>query len=310
MILYFLSFIFGIFLLIISSDFLIENSKKLAKLLKVSGFLIGATIISYGTSFPELSIGIVSLIEGCPGISLGNIIGSNIANICLIIGIGSIIYKIKYKLKEIKENLLFLILISLFFFIFSLRGRMGIFEGAFLLILFLIFNLRWYKREKPRYFEKEEGKIVKRILLIFLSFIGIWVGGEVVVRSVSKISEILGISHEKIGLSLVAFGTSLPELLIGIVSFKKKSPEISLGTIIGSNIFNISFILGISSLFTTFLFPIETAISVLYMLLVTIIFILLLYLNKNYLEIKSGILLLIFYFIFLYILFPSISISR
>jgi cation:H+ antiporter len=253
-------FLMGLFLLIFGANILIQSSAKLALLLKLTPLFIGLTIIAIGTSAPESAVGIVATIKKSQGIALGTIIGSNIANIGLVLGISGLIKPLRISKRLFKIELPFFLLSSFFLFLFCFDLEISSLEGAFLLFFLFIFYLLTYisSKKEPEIanelvnmkFIKFFKKINSKILLFFsciISLVLVVEGANLMVKSGINLAHILGISTWIIGITVFAIGTSLPELATSLSAIFKKVPSISIGNVIGSNIFNILFVLGLIS---------------------------------------------------------------
>ena len=248
--------IIGFIVLIKGADIFVDGASSIALNCKLSKMLIGLTIVAFGTSAPEFAVSVKSIISGNADMLLGNVIGSNILNILLIIGICSLIHPIYVKSNTVKKEIPIVMLISglLFFlvkddlFVKSIN-EVSRNDGFIILLFFTIFiyYLISIMRNKTDEDSDDMAKfgIGKSILFTLFGIVCIVIGSNVVVDSASKIATILGVSQRMIALTVVAFGTSLPELVTSIVSIKKGEQEILVGNIVGSNIFNIGVVLGI-----------------------------------------------------------------
>ena len=253
-------FIIGFFLLIKGADLLVDGSASIAKKLKISSIVIGLTIVAFGTSAPEFIVNIFASVQGNTEIAIGNILGSNIANILLILGISAIIYPITAKkntvLKEIPLNLLAAVVLGLMAndMIIDGSGFSGItrIDGFILLSFFIIFLYYTFGITKSdKDIVEEEIKVFsypKAIIFIILGLVGLTIGGKWIVDGAVKIAEFFNISQSLIGLTIVAIGTSLPELATSAIAAYKKQSDIAIGNVVGSNIFNIFWILGASAI--------------------------------------------------------------
>ena len=252
---------FNIFLLIIGmvflikgADFFVDGSASIARKLKIPSLVIGLTLVSMGTSAPEASVSISSSIKGLSDISLGNIIGSNIFNILIVMGVSLLFIKISVSKQTMIFEFPFVILITcllgLFCYVIS-PGTISRIEGIILLILFigyLVFIIvRALKNKEETEDLPKEIPVWKSIIFVVIGLAGVIFGGNWVVNSSSFIAKQLGMSDALVGLTIVAIGTSLPELVTSFVAAKKGENDIALGNVLGSNIFNILFILGLSS---------------------------------------------------------------
>lgn len=247
--------IIGFIVLIKGADIFVDGASSMALNFKLSKMLIGLTIVAFGTSAPEFAVSVKSIISNNSDMVLGNVIGSNILNILLIIGICSLIKPIKVKSNTVRKELPIVMLFStlLFFLIkddlFVSNINMVSRNDGFVIILFFMVFI-YYLISIMRNKKDEDGEsakygIGKSILFTLLGIVCIIMGSNVVVDSASKIATMIGISQKMIALTVVAFGTSLPELVTSIVSTRKGEHEILVGNIVGSNIFNIGIVLGL-----------------------------------------------------------------
>ena len=250
--------IIGFTFLIASADLLVDGSSGIAKKFHIPEIIIGLTIVSIGTSMPELFVSITSALEGHSDMSIGNIIGSNISNLLLILGLSAIIKPVTFQ----KETRLFEIPMCLFFtiiFMIFSNTNAGIsrIEGIALLLLFCMFlgytifmGIRESKNSKEKTETKEEktNSTLKNILLIILGIIGLKAGGDLTVNNAVNVANYFNISEKIISLTILAVGTSLPELVTSVMAAIKGNSDIALGNIIGSNIFNILLILGVAAI--------------------------------------------------------------
>ena len=264
--------IIGFVLLIKGADLLVDGASYIAKKFNIPEIVIGLTIVSIGTSMPELVVSLTSAVEGYSDIALGNVIGSNITNMFLILGLCAVIRPLTFK-KETRliENPITLV-ITIVFFIVCLFGlgyqQITQTEGVILLVLcvgFIIYNIIMAKEGEE--FDKEEGielspepklkgkkrKILKALIYLALGITALKFGGDLVVNNTVRIAGILGISEKIISLTIVAFSTSLPELITSVTATRKGDTDMAIGNILGSQIFNIVLIIGLAS----FIYPIN-----------------------------------------------------
>ena len=257
MILNILLLIVGFVLLIKGADFFVDGASSTAQNFKVSKMLIGLTIIAFGTSAPEFAVSMQSLAKGSTDMLLGNVIGSNILNVLLILGVAAVIHPIKIKDNTIKKELPLCMLISMLLIVLFLDVRLanGLVneitrsDAIVILLFFSVFiyylvSLAKQKKEKNEE-EKPKFKLGKSILLVAIGLVGIIFGSNMVVNNALGIARKINLSERVIALTIIAFGTSLPELVTTIVSSKKGEQDLLLGNIIGSNIFNACVVLGI-----------------------------------------------------------------
>lgn len=257
MIINILLLILGFIFLIKGADIFVDGASSTAQNFKVSKMLIGLTIIAFGTSAPEFAVSMNALASGSTDMVLGNVIGSCILNILLILGVAAVIRPIKIKDNTVKKELPLALLISSLLAVLMLDIKLGSgiidqvsrADAIVILLFFTIFvyyliALAKQKRELKED-EKPQFKLGKSLIFVAIGLIGIIIGSDLVVNNATKIATSLGVSERIISLTIIAFGTSLPELVTTIVSSKKGEQDLLLGNIIGSNIFNICVVLGI-----------------------------------------------------------------
>ena len=249
--------ILGFILLIKGADFFVDGASSTAQNFKVSKMLIGLTIIAFGTSAPEFAVSMQSLANGSTDLLLGNVIGSNILNILLILGVAAIINPINIKENTIKKELPLCMLIStllvvLFLDIKLADGTLNQITRSDAIVILLFFSIFIYylitlatQKKEDKKEEKPKWKLWKSLLFVGIGLTGIILGSNMVVNNVSSIALKIGLSERIIALTIIAFGTSLPELVTTVVSSKKGEQDLLLGNIIGSNIFNACMVLGI-----------------------------------------------------------------
>ena len=248
----------GFVILIKGADWLIDGASSAASHFKVSKLLIGLTIIAFGTGAPELAVSVSSLINGTTDMLLGNVIGSNILNILLLIGLAALIRPIRIKKDTVAKELPLLLLIStilvvLFLDVFLMNADANTISRAdgiicllcFTIFLFYIISMARKNRKAKKEVEKPKFKLSTSLILVLVGLVGVVGGSELVVSSASAIATAIGISDRMIALTVIAFGTSLPELITTIKAAKKGETELLVGNIIGSNIFNICIVLGL-----------------------------------------------------------------
>lgn len=253
-------FVIGFFLLIKGADLLVDGASSVAKKLKVSSLVIGLTIVAFGTSAPEFVVNIFASIEGNTDIAIGNILGSNIANILLILGISAAIYPLVSKKSTVWKEIPLCLLAALLVGVmandalidgtgFSGLTRIDGFVLLSFFIIFLYYTFGIAKVSNDANTEKvKEMPGWRAAAYILLGLIGLVLGGEWIVEGAVKIATMFNVSQSLIGLTVVAIGTSLPELATSAIAAYKKQPDIAIGNVVGSNIFNIFWILGFSSL--------------------------------------------------------------
>ena len=266
----------GFVFLIKGSDFFVEGSSSIASILKIPTIIVGLTIVAFGTSAPEAAVSITSSLTGNNAMAVSNVIGSNLFNILLIIGICAVLNELKIGRKLLEKDLPFLVAITLLIsFLIIIDWTIGRIEGILLLILiiayisYLVYSAK--KSGESDHVDKPKLSAVKSILYIIVGFIGIVLGGNFVVNSASNIALAFGMSETLVGLTIVAIGTSLPELVTSVTALKKDENEIVIGNVIGSNIFNILFVLGTSSAISPITLNSNMLIDIVLMIGVTIL---------------------------------------
>jgi len=306
----FLILILSLVIIVVSADKLIDASSKIARHYGVPTFIVGISIIAFGTSMPELVVGIISSFNGDNALSYGNIIGSCINNMALILGLTAIIVKVIVDEKILKKEMLMLTIVELLLLGMSFNGTLSRINGIFLLILgvgFIIYLIKGTKDsaedEDDAPIERLEKKEVgKKWIVTLISLVALIFSGQLIVESSQAIATDFGIDQSAIGLTLIALGTTMPELVTSITAARKKENDIILGNIIGSNIFNILIVLGavatISPVNINFIDPVNLNnslfIEVGTMIFINIFAYVIMLLRKKVSKI-SGILLLVLY---------------
>ena len=308
-------FVFGIVLLVKGADFLINGSSSLAKKIGVSDLVIGLTIVAFGTSAPELVVSTEAAIKGSSEMALGNIIGSSLANTLLILGAAALTAPLVVQKgtvnKEIPFSLLAIIAVFLLANDTSLGGSsvniISRADGFILLLFFIIFIYYTFGISKAGIMETiraqddaKEQKIVFSALMILVGLAGLVYGGKLAVDSGIAIAQILGMSEKLIGLTLVAVGTSLPELATSIMAVRKGNTDIAVGNVVGSNVFNLLLVLGASAAIHPIAYDLNFNTDVILLIIVTVITILLIYIGKkNILARYEGSVLLLIYLVYI-----------
>ena len=249
----YLLLVLGFVFLIKGADLFVDGSSSIAKHMKIPSVIVGLTIVAMGTSAPEASVSITAAIAGNSDISLGNIVGSNIFNFLVVIGVSAMIFPIISHKDIIKRDLWWNLGITGLLLVLMLDNKIGRIDGIILLLgmaLYLFVVIRNALKNRTEESKEELISVPKSIMFMIIGLAAIICGGNFVVDNASIIAKSLGLSETLIGLTIVAIGTSLPELVTSITAAKKKEAGIALGNAVGSNIFNILFILGASSALT------------------------------------------------------------
>jgi len=307
----------GLVILMLSSDWLIQGSVKFAFLLKLTPLFVGLVLIAFGTSAPEAGVGITAALRNQKGIALGNIIGSNIANIGLILGLCALVRPLGVERSIVKRELPIMIAASFLLYALSLDLSLSRLDGAIFIVCFIAFCIISYRGTKKSFdsseidnfkFRKLFRKINSRFAifgLVLLSLAGIVLGADLMVRGGSSLARIFGISPWIIGITIFAIGTSLPELAASLTASIRKVPSISVGNVVGSNIFNILLVLGI----VTLIKPIDLNPSILrFELSVLLVFSVILFavMRTNYkVTRREGALMFLGYLTFLFLLIAA-----
>lgn len=280
----------GFVLLVKGADFFVEGSSSIAKFLKIPAIVIGLTIVAFGTSAPEAAVSIIAGIKGSNDIAVGNVIGSNLFNLLVVLGISAIIKPVKIDSQIIKKEFPFMALSTAALLLISFdtvfgNGESNVISRNEALILIMLMGIFLYsiittalrqRRENDSDSpdsdeEKPKHSLPKSILFTIGGLAGIIIGGQFVVDSAEKIALDLGMSETLVGLTIVAVGTSLPELVTSIVAAKKGESDIAIGNVVGSNIFNILFVLAASAAITPMNINSQGLIDIIILMILTII---------------------------------------
>jgi cation:H+ antiporter len=314
-----ISFCIGVLLLYKGSDILVEGTTHVVAQFGVSSLIISVIIVAFGTSAPEFAISVgaaaqeyAGLVKSGAAISLGNIIGSCIANFLLVIGISAIIKPIKIKKGIIKREMPIVVLVTFVLLVFVLINLLDAYHlmGGFLFLIFFVIFI-WYfiqcaKRERIKTDKYEKGTSIKNGIYIVGGIIGVVLGAWFLIESAITIADFLGIPALIISLSMVAIGTSLPELVVSAMASYRNKSDIAIGNVLGSNVFNILLILGAAALFI----PLKTYESInhiILLMIITLVMVPVLYIN-NEITRRKGIFLIIIYGLFIWYTFSAPSI--
>jgi cation:H+ antiporter len=310
MVWYVLFCLVGFILLYFGAEWLVKGSSSLARSLGVSPIVIGLTVVAFGTSAPELVVSLISSIQGKSMIAVGNVVGSNICNIALVLGLAAVFNPIKSDPSVIRRDIPIMLGISLYLLALSWNSTLGRIEGATLfvgIILYTFFNYYLAQKDSRDAADIESelediGFIAsrpKQVVLILIGIAGVVGGAQIVVDNAVKIMTILGVSEKFIGLTIVAFGTSLPELATSVVAALRGEMDISIGNLVGSNVFNIMSVLGAASLIRPIPIPggfFESGLWIDYLVMLLTSFLPWLMMRKDYtVKRKDGIILLACY---------------
>ena len=274
----------GFALLIKGADFLVEGASKISKRFHIPEIIIGLTIVSIGTSMPELFVSITSAIEGYPDMAVGNVVGSNACNLLLILGLSAVIRPIKFKREtRLIETPICLVVTIIFMIIANLNQDISQAEGIVLIVLFCAFIIYTiFMGIKGEKFDREDNSneavegtkkssIVKELIYIVLGILALKIGGDFTVDNAVVIARMFNISEKIISVTILAIGTSLPELVTSVTAAAKGNSDIAIGNILGSNIFNMLLIIGVSSVITPIIYNISYNIEMIVLILATII---------------------------------------
>lgn len=295
--------IIGFFLLIKGADIFVDGASAISKKLGIPSVIVGLTIVSLGTSAPELAVSIISSLQGNNEIAVGNVLGSNIFNTLMVLGVTLIIMPLIIRKSTIKKDFFINIAVTTLFLLLTFNGILfgkdnyiSRFDGLILLtgcilyIAFLIWTVKGSKTSNAKDIaaemaienaDIEEVNIPKSIIALIIGGIGIVIGGKMVVDSASSIATAWGMSDKLVGLTIVAMGTSLPELVTSAMAALKGEEDMALGNILGSNIFNILLIIGASSIISPILVSSTLVVDFIFLILITILIAILIFAHKG-----------------------------
>lgn len=245
----------GFLMLVKGADWFVEGASRIAGLLGIPQLVIGLTIVAMGTSAPEAAVSITAALKGNSGITIGNIVGSNILNVLIILGITGVITMVPIQMTTLKYEMPYMLFVTMVLFAMgSNDAKITRFEGGLLWVLFLIYLAYLFvlakKGNKKPDVSREEKSVIKLLGLLVLGGVTVVLGSNFAVDSATEIARILGMSERFIGLTIIALGTSLPELVTSVTAAIKGKSDIAIGNIVGSNIFNILFVVGTAALIT------------------------------------------------------------
>lgn len=306
----YLQLIAGLIILVIGGESLVKGAVSIALRAKISSLVIGMTVVSFGTSAPELLVSLKAALSGHPDVSVGAVVGSNISNLGLVLGITVLIFPIMVHRDSIRIDWPLMMLSTLLFFWFAMNGLIDFYEGLIFVSILVAFTswLIYRSRKKGKMLaavqevasEGTSNSIVKDILLLLGGIVGLYFGAEWLIESVVSIAESYQISEKLISVTVVAFGTSIPELVTSTMASLRKESDLSVGNLIGSNLFNILAILGITAMVE----PITIAESInnfdVYFLIAISALILPFMLIGKYFGRPKGIILILIYVVYVY----------
>lgn len=321
----------GFVLLVKGADFFVDGASNIARYLKISSLIIGLTVVSFGTSLPEAAVSISGVIQGIDDVSFGNIIGSNIFNLLLILGVSALILPVVVNEEILKRDLPIsilaaIIIIPMYYFLHE-NGSSALvrFEGLILILLlagfmFLMFKsanktrndiinsstLQDSNKSKPKEIEAPTMSKSKSIVLVLIGLIGIVAGGIMVTNGAKEIALFFGMSEWLVGLTIVSVGTSLPELVTSITAAMKKENDIAVGNVVGSNIFNILFILGFSSLVSPVKINSTAIFDLIFLVVISIIVLIFAFRERKLGRVEGGFLTLMYLGYLVYIIIRDI----
>ena len=315
MVLVWVLFVIGLLMLYYGADWLVKGASSLARSLGLTPLVIGLTVVAFGTSAPELVVSIISSLQEKSMIAVGNVVGSNICNIALVLGLASLFMPIKSNESVVKRDIPIMLGISLYLLLISLNSRIGRLEGATLLggiIIYVCLNY-YYAVKRTKQASSGEGfseelvaediedipSRARQITLIVAGILFVVAGAQILIDSAVKIMHTFGISEKFIGLTVVALGTSLPELATSVVAAMRKEMDISIGNLVGSNVFNTLSVIGVVSMIRPIPIPggfIQSGLIIDYGVMMLVSFLPLVMMWKdNTVSRKNGLILLICY---------------
>lgn len=314
----YLLFVVGLALLLAGGEILVRGAVGLALKMKISQLVVGVTVVSLGTSAPELLVSVKAALDGHPAISIGNVVGSNIANIGLVLGLVAIIYPLLLDKNTLKLDWPVMISASILFYLMAFDGMLERYEGILLLVIFVLYivysilNSRKQTKlgEQPvsevEGLAPEKGSSTWKLLgMVGLGTVGLMIGAQWFLDGAIEMSRLFGVSEHVISVTVVAFGTSVPELATSAIAAIKRQTDISIGNLIGSNTFNILFILGVTSVVKDIPVGAEVlSVDIFWMLGVALLLLPFLLIGKKIYRLEGAALLLV-YILYLYFVLAS-----
>jgi cation:H+ antiporter len=303
----------GLALLFVSGRFLVDSSVAISRRLHIPRMVIGLTVVAFGTSAPELLVSLQAAFSGYPEIAIGNVVGSNISNILLVLALTALIFPIPAPATSVKLDWPIMMGVSLLLFFFSLNGMISRQEGAILVILlaayvlFSVLRSKGLNRDGQKEADGNQMKWWTAVILFLVSCAGLAKGADMLVDNVALIADEIGISKRVVSITMVAVGTSIPEVATSVIAALKKETEISVGNIIGSNIMNILSVLGVTSLVNPIsVSPAIARFDIPWMLGVTLLMLLLMLpASRSRITRWEGLLMIVIYLLYIYFLFKT-----
>lgn len=267
MLIQFVLLVVGFVMLVKGADWFVEGVAGIAEKFGIPQLVIGLTIVAMGTSAPEAAVSITSAMKGSAGITIGNVVGSNILNVLVILGLTAVITRVAVQRSTVRYEIPFMLIITLVLLGLGLSGNEITFvEGIILWALFIVYMVYLFRMAKNQKEEADDSKKQPVWMLILLGIVGavlvVW-GADISVDAASAIAKMFGMSDRLIGLTIVALGTSLPELVTSVTAARKGKADIAIGNIVGSNVFNILFVVGTTALVTPVIFESKFVIDML-----------------------------------------------
>ena len=303
----------GFIILLGSGNYLVRGSVSLAHHYNVSTLVIGLTVVAFGTSAPELIVSLQAAVKGHPEIALGNVIGSNISNIALVLAIAAMVKPLSVKRSTVITDWSVMMLSGIIFYLFVLNGNLSRLEGivfCVLISIYVVFSFRYSRLQQVKLNEirgEPEFKLGRALLITLISCVGLVIGANLLIDNAIIIAENFGVSERAISLSLIAVGTSLPEMATSVIAAIKKESDISVGNIVGSNIFNILTVLGITAIVKPIeVSPLLRSFDALWMLGISVLLLLfMLPAGNSRISRTEGFVLFIIYLLYIYLVFSN-----
>ncbi|RLD72284.1 MAG: sodium:calcium antiporter [Bacteroidetes bacterium] len=301
----------GLALLFVSGKFLVDSSVAISRRLKIPRMIIGLTVVAFGTSAPELLVSLQAAFSGYPEIVMGNVVGSNISNILLVLAITALIFPIPVPASSVKRDWPIMMAVSLLLYIFAMNGWISRLEGVIfvvllgLYILYSVLRARSAKRVVEQEIDQGHMKWGVAGILLLVSIVGLAFGADLLVENAALVAEKMGMSKRVVSITMVAVGTSIPEVATSVIAALKKETDISVGNIIGSNIMNILSVLGFTSLVSPISVSTEIAgFDIPWMLGISLLFLLLMLpASRSRITRWEGSLMIVIYLVYIYFLF-------